>query len=240
MSKGICMLFDINPTALAGSSISELIAVAGRLLAERVDQPEVGADGADPQRLALALLEKVLVTELVRMVRQGGIDDLHEAALLISELANTQAGEELARIDPDGRGAWLGYGDVLAEAARRRDRGSLGPVLSAGNGKAGQIVNLVAKAQSDGRQVSRKQMLEFLSIDQGQLTRLLIALEDSDVIHRTKAKGEKEVWLSPGPAFVDAVSHRRTEQPVATKLQTRYAPHVPPVNASLALVAAKA
>jgi hypothetical protein len=232
------MLFDINPTTLAGSSIAELLAVAGRLLDEQADQREAGAEQVDRRRPALALLEKVLVTELVRLVRQGGIDDLHEAALLISELANTQAGEELAKIDPDGRGAWLGYGDVLAEAARRRDRGSLGPVLSAGNGKARQIVNVVAKAQSEGRQVSRKQMLEFLSIDQGQLTRLLIALEDSEVINRTKAKGEKEVWLSSGPAFDDAVRQCGPAQLNANKLQTRFAPYVPDINASLSRVAA--
>ena len=68
------------------------------------------------------------------------------------------------------------------------------------------------------------------------------------MIHRTKAAGKKEVWLTPGPSFAEAERLVRAEQaePEATthdkanRLQIRFAPNVPLVNASLTPIAAMA
>ena len=215
-------MIDFEPSRIAGASIDTILAEARRLAdwasdATAADREEVRED--------FVAVDGVLLTRVVDLVRRGGIDELQAAHRALTHFLAGPESSSTRLLDPDLTAGWNGVADVIFEAARRRDRRALEPILASAKGKGRAVVEFVGGAS--GGRVARKTLRARLGLDEGALTRLLILLEEADLVYREQEPGSKEVWLTLGPqghaigstgAMNLALKHQRPTPPISAAM----------------------
>ncbi len=158
---------------------------------------------AEPEERALSALTALLMNRVLRLLRQGSQEDLHEEALMLNRALAIPAGVYLQKGHPEAFGVWKALGDLLSGAARSTSRAAVPAILRSASGRGQEILELLA---GESGPVPRTEIKRRLTLAESQLSHLLRDLEEADLVIRHRPEKSKEILVELGPVGREVVS----------------------------------
>ncbi len=175
---------------------SELAALSEPRIEEL--RPYFEALSAQPEAERLAgMLSSLLLDRVLQVLRRGSRLEIAEDGMHLADFLSSEAGKRLLAATAKLHGRWRGLADLLAEAARRSDRGAVDSILRSHRGRGEKVLTLLAERDEPVRRMEIRQ--ELGRISESLLSHLLRDLDDADLIIRYRPEGSKEVWVELGP-----------------------------------------
>jgi DNA-binding MarR family transcriptional regulator len=165
--------------------------------------PLLERGAAEPEERALSALTALLMNRVLRLLRQGSQEDLHEEALMLNRALAIPAGVHLQKDRPEAFGVWKGLGELLSGAARSTSRAAVPSLLRSASGRGQEILELLA---GESGPVPRTEIKRRLKLAESQLSHLLRDLEEADLVIRYRPEKTKEVLVELGPVGREVVS----------------------------------
>jgi DNA-binding MarR family transcriptional regulator len=157
---------------------------------------------AKPEERALSALTALLMNRVLRLLRQGSREELHEEALMLNRALAVKAGAHLRKTLPEAFGVWTALGELLSGAARSTSRAAV-PAILRSSGRSQEILELLA---SESGPVPRSEIKRRLKLAESQLSHLLGDLEEADLVLRYRPDKSKEVLVELGAVGREVVS----------------------------------
>lgn len=158
---------------------------------------------AEPEERALSALTALLMNRVLRLLRQGSQEDLHEEALMLNRALAIPAGVHLRKGHPEAFGVWKTLGELLSGAARSTSRAAVPSILRSASGRGQEILELLA---GESGPVPRTEIKRRLKLAESQLSHLLRDLEEADLVIRHRPEKSKEILVELGPVGREVVS----------------------------------
>ena len=163
---------------------------------QRVPFSEIAEDlnalARDPDSRRIDALDGLLLGRTLRLIKEGTRAELLDEALNLARFQESEAGRLLQEKDPTTYGGWIGYCELLGEAARRSDPVFTDTLLRSTSGHGERLLSRLAA--TDGP-VPRAELREELGISESNLSHLLRKMEAGELVFRRRKGNSIEVEL---------------------------------------------
>lgn len=142
----------------------------------------------------------------LNLIRRGSSLALRREAAVLNRQLYSPTGRELQQRDPAHHARLGTIAEMLSTAGQRTDTAFLNAVLSSHSKYAQRILELLARAGSDG--LPRRELMAKLGVQESHLSHILADLEKANVIVRLRRDGTKEVRVTLDAAGRDLVNEQ--------------------------------